>query len=251
MLRFSVIWSRDLILKFIVASTQWKRGVCLIGQTRLSNLSFQLMRNIASGSEDGVHWGLINCSSLFALLHCLPFSPPTVCRIFSFEPKSITSVIEANKASFRFCVLFIWSITMRMAQLAKIRYSPPRILYYALLYKFSIRKIIIVSLRLFPEPVLGFKDQFVLYFFFFSAIKKFDVILLVPNFLFLVFLVYKIGKAQVQLHKIKCPIVKTVSFMVRLHWVEQNKLSVNVIFSFPVLQFFVAQPVIIYHCTNM
>ncbi|XP_067025482.1 transmembrane protein adipocyte-associated 1 homolog [Acropora muricata] len=49
-----------------------------------------------------------------------------------------------------------------------------------------------------------------------SAIKKFDVILLVPNFLFLVFLVYKIGKAQVQLHKIKCPIVKTVSFMVFL-----------------------------------
>ncbi|XP_029179401.2 transmembrane protein adipocyte-associated 1 homolog isoform X1 [Acropora millepora] len=48
------------------------------------------------------------------------------------------------------------------------------------------------------------------------AIKKFDVILLVPNFLFLVFLVYKIGKAQVQLHKIKCPIVKTVSFMVFL-----------------------------------
>lgn len=49
-----------------------------------------------------------------------------------------------------------------------------------------------------------------------SAIKKFDAILLVPNFLFLVFLVYKIGKAQVQLHKIKCPIVKTVSFMVFL-----------------------------------
>ncbi|KAK2553907.1 Transmembrane protein adipocyte-associated 1-like protein [Acropora cervicornis] len=49
-----------------------------------------------------------------------------------------------------------------------------------------------------------------------SAIKNFDVILLVPNFLFLVFLVYKIGKAQVQLHRIKCPIVKTVSFMVFL-----------------------------------
>lgn len=49
-----------------------------------------------------------------------------------------------------------------------------------------------------------------------SAIKIFDVILLVPNFLFLVFLVYKIGKAQVQLHRIKCPIVKTVSFMVFL-----------------------------------
>lgn len=49
-----------------------------------------------------------------------------------------------------------------------------------------------------------------------SAIKNFDVILLVPNSLFLVFLVYKIGKAQVQLHRIKCPIVKTVSFMVFL-----------------------------------
>ena len=70
-------------------------------------------------------WGAlranINCSSLSALLHCLPFSPPPVCRIFSFEPKSITPAIEANKASFRFCVLFIWSITMRKAQLAKIR----------------------------------------------------------------------------------------------------------------------------------
>lgn len=49
-----------------------------------------------------------------------------------------------------------------------------------------------------------------------SAIKIFDVILLVPNFLFLVFLMYKIGTAQVKLHKIKCPIVKTVSFMVFL-----------------------------------
>ena len=70
------------------------------------------------------------------------------------------------------------------------------------------------------------RPQFVLYFFFFSAIKNFDIILLVPNFLFLVFLVYKIGKAQVQLHRIKCPIVKTVSLMVRLHWVEQNISSV-------------------------
>lgn len=49
-----------------------------------------------------------------------------------------------------------------------------------------------------------------------SSIKLFDVILLIPNFLFLVFLVYRLGVAQVQLHKIKCPIVKTVYSMVFL-----------------------------------
>ena len=85
--------------------------------------------------------------------------------------------------------------------------------------------------------VLGFKDQFVLHFFFFSAIKIFDVILLVPNCLFLVFLVYKIGKAQVQLHRINCPIVKTVSFMVRLQWNKTSSVQI-LILNFPFIQFF-------------
>lgn len=47
-----------------------------------------------------------------------------------------------------------------------------------------------------------------------SAIRIFDVLLLVPNILFLMFLIYRLGVAHVQLYKIRCPIVKTVYFMV-------------------------------------
>lgn len=47
-----------------------------------------------------------------------------------------------------------------------------------------------------------------------SAIRIFDVLVLVPNFLFLMFLMYRLGVAHVRLYKIRCPIVKTVYFMV-------------------------------------
>ncbi|XP_020605974.1 transmembrane protein adipocyte-associated 1 homolog isoform X3 [Orbicella faveolata] len=47
-----------------------------------------------------------------------------------------------------------------------------------------------------------------------SAIRIFDVLLLVPNVLFLMFLMYRLGVAHVQLYEIRCPIVKTVYFMV-------------------------------------
>ncbi|KAJ7370746.1 Transmembrane protein adipocyte-associated 1 [Desmophyllum pertusum] len=47
-----------------------------------------------------------------------------------------------------------------------------------------------------------------------SVIRIFDVLLLIPNFLFLMFLVYRLGVAHVRLHKIRCPIVKTVYFMI-------------------------------------
>lgn len=47
-----------------------------------------------------------------------------------------------------------------------------------------------------------------------SHIRNFDVILLIPNILFLMFLMYRLGVAHVQLNKIRCPIVKTVYFMV-------------------------------------
>lgn len=49
-----------------------------------------------------------------------------------------------------------------------------------------------------------------------SSIRIFDVILLIPNAFFLIFLVYRLGFAHIQLHKIKCPIVKTVYSMVVL-----------------------------------
>ena len=48
----------------------------------------------------------------------------------------------------------------------------------------------------------------------YSAIRIFDVLVLVPNFLFLMFLMYRLGVAHVRLYKIRCPIVKTVYFMV-------------------------------------
>ncbi|KAL9960873.1 hypothetical protein ACROYT_G034379 [Oculina patagonica] len=47
-----------------------------------------------------------------------------------------------------------------------------------------------------------------------SAIRIFDVILVIPNFLFLMFLMYRLGMNHVRLYKIRCPIVKTVYFMV-------------------------------------
>ncbi|PFX18276.1 transmembrane protein adipocyte-associated 1-like [Stylophora pistillata] len=47
-----------------------------------------------------------------------------------------------------------------------------------------------------------------------SHIRFLDVFLLVPNIVFLMFLMYRLGAAQVQLSKIRCPIVKTVYFMV-------------------------------------
>lgn len=47
-----------------------------------------------------------------------------------------------------------------------------------------------------------------------SHIRILDVILLIPNILFLMFLMYRLGVAHVQLSKIRCPIVKTVYFMV-------------------------------------
>lgn len=49
-----------------------------------------------------------------------------------------------------------------------------------------------------------------------SSIRIFDVVLLIPNAFFLIFLVYRLGFAHIQLHKIKCPIVKTVYSMVVL-----------------------------------
>lgn len=51
-------------------------------------------------------------------------------------------------------------------------------------------------------------------FLMYSAIRIFDVLLLVPNVLFLMFLMYRLGVAHVQLYRIRCPIVKTVYFMV-------------------------------------
>ena len=53
----------------------------------------------------------------------------------------------------------------------------------------------------------------------YSHIRILDVILLIPNILFLMFLMYRLGVAHVQLSKIRCPIVKTVYFMVGIEMI--------------------------------